>query len=148
MIKARYGLTVQPDFSFSTAPNFDILIVPGGYGAEEIELYNETVLRWLRNQRAKTGLVASVCTGAFLLAKAGLLDGKKATTHWIDIDRLEDEFPNLNVQRNIKYVDEDSIITAGGISAGINMSFHIVSKLLGTQVAQATAKRMEYDLTL
>lgn len=148
LIKARNGLMVQPDFSFSTAPDFNILIIPGGYGAEEIELYNETVLRWLKEQRTKSDLVASVCTGAFLLAQAGLLEGKKATTHWIDIDRLENEFPNLDGQRNTKYVDEGSIITAGGISAGINMSFHIVNKLLGTEIAQATAKRMEYDIVL
>lgn len=93
----------------------------------------------------KIGLMAWVCTGAFLLAKAGLLDGKKATTHWMDIDRLKREFVKVTVERGVKYVDEGSIITAGGASAGINMSLDIVTKLLGEKVGLSTAKRMEYD---
>lgn len=139
---------VQPDYSFENAPDFDILIVPGGYGAEEIEINNETVIQWIKTQKDRVGLMASVCTGAFLLAKAGLLNGKRATTHWMDIDRLEKEFTELKVEKNCKYIDEGSIITSGGISAGINMSFHIIKRLLGEDVARATAKRMEYDIVI
>ncbi len=146
LIVARNGLKVQPDFSFGNAPEFDILVIPGGYGAEEIEIHNEPVIHWIQKQGQRVTLLASVSTGAFLLAKAGLLDGKRATTHWIDIDRLEREFPAINVIRNVKYEDEGSIITAGGISAGINMSLHIVEHLLGSEIALTTAKRMEYDL--
>jgi Transcriptional regulator containing an amidase domain and an AraC-type DNA-binding HTH domain len=145
MIKSRNGLMVQPNFSFENAPNFEILIIPGGYGAEEIEINNETVIRWIKKQRDKVGLIASVCTGAFLLAKAGLLDGKRATTHWMDIERLEREFPNVKVEKNCKFIDEESIITSGGISAGMNMSFHIIKQLLGEEVVKITARRMEYD---
>ncbi|MGE5454851.1 MAG: DJ-1/PfpI family protein, partial [Methylocystaceae bacterium] len=86
------------------------------------------------------------CTGAFLLAKAGLLDGKKATTHWRSLDRLENQYPKVIVQRGIKYVDEETIITSAGISAGIDMSLFLVSKLIGDQVAKNTARRMEYTL--
>lgn len=146
MIKTRNGLMVQPDYSFENAPDFDILIVPGGYGAEEIEINNETVIQWIRKQSNKVELITSVCTGAFLLAKAGLIDGKRATTHWMDIDRLEREFPDVKVESNCKFIDEGSIITSGGISAGINMSFHIIKRLLGEDVAKKTAKRMEYDI--
>lgn len=146
MIKTRNGLMVQPDYSFENAPDFDILIVPGGYGAEEIEINNETVIQWIRKQSNKVELITSVCTGAFLLAKAGLIDGKRATTHWMDIDRLEREFPDVKVESNCKFIDEGSIITSGGISAGINMSFHIIKRLLGEEVAKKTAKRMEYDI--
>jgi transcriptional regulator GlxA family with amidase domain len=93
-------------------------------------------------------IMASVCTGAFLLAEANLLDGKQATTHWMDIDRLEKEYNKVKVQRNVKFVDETPIITSSGISAGINMSFHIIKKLLGEEIANSTAKRMEYDINI
>lgn len=145
-IKARNGLTVVPDYDFKSAPDFDILIIPGGYGAEEIEINNPAVIQWIKESSKKAGLTASVCTGAFLLAKAGLLDGKSATTHWMDIDRLKKEFPAVKVVNGKKFVDEGSIITAGGISAGINMSLYIVGKLMGRETAAATAKRMEYDI--
>jgi transcriptional regulator GlxA family with amidase domain len=148
MIKARNGLMVQPNFSFENAPDFDILIVPGGYGAEEIEINNGTVIQWIKNQKNKVELIASVCTGAFLLAKAGLLNDKRATTHWMDIDRLEREFPHVNMERNCKFIDEGSIITSGGIAAGIHMSFHILKRLLGEEVVKTTARRMEYDITI
>lgn len=148
VIKARHGLMVQPNFSFEDAPDFDILIVPGGYGAEEIEIHNETLIQWIKKQQDKAELIASVCTGAFLLAKAGLLNGKRATTHWMDIDRLEREFLDVKVEKNYKFIDEGSIITSGGISAGINMSFHIIKRLLGEEVAKTTARRMEYDIII
>ncbi len=147
-IKARNGLTVLPDYDFKSAPVFDILIIPGGYGAEEIEINNPVLIEWIKKSAKQVGLVASVCTGAFLLAKAGLLDGKSATTHWIDIERLKKEFPQIKVIKDKKFVDEESIITAGGISAGINMSLYIVKKLLGRETAETTAKRMEYDIDM
>jgi len=148
IVKTRYGLQVKPDHSFYNAPDLDILIIPGGYGASEIEINNETVINWINERSNKVELLASVCTGAFLLAKTGLLNNKNATTHWRYIDRLDKEFPQLNVKRNVKFVDEGSIITAGGISAGINMSFHIIKRLLGSEIAQTTAKRMEYDIVI
>ena len=145
IIHARNGLKVQPDYSFHDENSFDIVIIPGGYGAEEIELHNPRVIEWITQQATRVQYMTSVCTGAFLLAKAGLLDGLKATTHWMDIERLTTEFPAVDVQRQVKFVDEGHIITSGGISAGMNMSFHIVAKLCGEQIAAATAKRMEYD---
>jgi len=148
IIKARNGLQVMPDYCFSDNPSFDILIIPGGYGAEEIEIHNDVVINWIKEQMPKVSLMTSVCTGALLLAKAGLLEGKKATTHWMDIDRLEREYDTITMERDVKYVDEGSIITSGGISAGINMSFHIIKKLLGEEIARTTAKRMEYDINI
>lgn len=146
LIRARNGLQVKPDFSFDNAPPLDILIVPGGYGAEQIEIHNELLIRWLQERAAKVEILASVCTGAFLLAKAGLLDGKKATTHWMDIDLLQAQYPQISLQRDVKYVDEGPLITAAGISAGLDMSFHLLKRLVGEEVARATAKRMEYDI--
>lgn len=148
LIKARNGLKIQPDYDFYDAPQFDILIIPGGYGAEEIEIHNPKIINWIKNNMNNVDIMASVCTGAFLLAEAGLLDGKQATTHWMDIDRLEKEYTKVNAKRNIKFIDEFNIITSGGISAGINMSFYIVKKLLGEEIANVTAKRMEYDINI
>lgn len=148
LVTARNGLKVKPDYSFANHPSFDIVIIPGGFGAEQIEINNSSVIEWIKNQQSRVEFMTSICTGALLLAKAGILDGKKATTHWMDIDRLEQEFPNISVQRDVKFVDEDSIITSGGISAGINMSFHLISRLHGKDVAIKTAKRMEYEIKL
>ncbi|SET59614.1 transcriptional regulator, AraC family [Oceanobacillus limi] len=148
MISARNGLKVTPDYSFENHPKFDIVIVPGGYGAEKIEINNPKVVKWIVQQQSEVEMMTSVCTGALLLAKSGILDRKRATTHWMDIDDLEKEFPLISVQRNAKFVDEGSIITSGGISAGINMSFHIISRLYGKTVAKELAKRMEYDIDI
>lgn len=145
-IKARNGLKIVPDHDFSDAPDFDILIVPGGYGAEEIEIYNPVMIEWIEKAAKKAYITASVCTGAFLLAKAGLLDGKKATTHWMDLERMKREFPKIKVTEGMKFVDEGNVVTSGGISAGINMSLYLVSRLLGSKIAETTAKRMEYDI--
>jgi transcriptional regulator GlxA family with amidase domain len=148
LISARNGLKVLPMASFKDKLNLDILIIPGGYGAEEIEIKNQITINWIKEQKDKVKILASVCTGAFLLAESGILDNKSATTHWMDIDRLEKEYPKIKIIKNLKFVDEDNIITSGGISAGINMSFHIIKRLLGVDIAISTAKRMEYDIEI
>ncbi|MFV5911769.1 DJ-1/PfpI family protein [Bacillus cereus] len=147
MITARNGLKVQPDYSIENLPPVDILIIPGGLGAREYEIKNEIVIKWIRQQMKEVKLITSVCTGALLLAKAGLLEGLKATTHWASIEKFKNEFQNVEVIENVKFVDEGHIITSAGISAGINMAFHIVKNLLGVHVAEDTAKRMEYDIS-
>ncbi|AUB63983.1 AraC family transcriptional regulator [Bacillus thuringiensis] len=148
MITARNGLKVQPDYSIENLPPVDILIIPGGLGAREYEIKNEIVIKWIRQQMKEVKLMTSVCTGAVLLAKAGLLEGLKATTHWASIEKFKNEFQNVEVIENVKFVDEGHIITSAGISAGINMAFHIVKNLLGMHVAEDTAKGMEYDISL
>lgn len=148
MITARNGLKVQPDYSIEDLPPVDILIIPGGKGARENEVKNDIVINWVRQQMKEVKLMTSVCTGALLLAKAGLLEGLKATTHWASIQTFKKDFPNVEVMENVKFVDEGHIITSAGISAGINMSFHIVKNLLGVEIAEETAKNMEYDIDL
>ncbi|SCY54115.1 DJ-1/PfpI family protein [Alkaliphilus peptidifermentans] len=148
MITARNGLKVKPDYRFEDVPILDILIIPGGLGAREREIYNDNLISWIKNQMEKVELITSVCTGALLLAKAGILNGKKATTHWASLNRLQSEFPDVYVQHGVKFVDEGKIVTSGGISAGIDMSFHIVKRLLGSEVARRTAKRMEYEIII
>ena len=148
VVSARNGLKVVPNAKFSDEMELDVLIIPGGYGAEEYEIENKVVLNWILDQSKKTEILASVCTGALLLAECGLLDHKKATTHWMDLDRLENEYSKIDVIRGVKFVDEGSILTSGGISAGINMSFHIVKRILGVEEARSIAKRMEYDIEI
>lgn len=145
LISARNGLLVKPNFTFANCPDIDILIVPGGYGAEQIEIHNRVLLDWLVSQKEKVAVLASVCTGAFLLAKAGIITNERVTTHWIDIDDLQKEYPALKVERNVKYVDNGSLMTAAGISAGIELALHIVGKENGKDTALQTARRMEYD---
>lgn len=147
-ITARNGLQLLPSVCFDTAPAFDILIIPGGYGAEHLEIHKTAVITWIQQQHTAVRLLASVCTGAFLLAAAGLLDHKDVTTHWADIERLQNEYPLLRVHSDVKYIDQDDIITSGGISAGINMSFYVLQKWFGTAAAAHTAHRMEYDIVL
>ncbi len=148
MVHARNGLKIQPNSSFDQELDLDILIIPGGYGAEEIEIKNKKLLAWIKKQKEKVKFLASVCTGAFLLAETGILDSRKATTHWMDISRLENEYPQIEVIKNTRFVDEGDVITSGGIASGINMSFHIIKKLFGIHVAEMTAKRMEYAIDI
>ena len=147
-IHARNGLKVSPDNTFSDHPIFDVLIIPGGYGARELEIKKPDTLHWIKNQKPKVPIMASVCTGSLLLAECGLLDGRKATTHWMRLDRLENEYPKVEVIRGVKFVDDGDIITSAGISAGINMSFHLLTRLFHRDIAKSVARDMEYDIEL
>ncbi|OOM77381.1 isonitrile hydratase [Clostridium puniceum] len=126
LIKARNGLKIQPDYDFCDTPQFDILIIPGGYGAEEIEIHNPKIINWIKDSMNHVDIMASVCTGAFLLAEAGLLGGKRATTHWMEINKLEKDYTKINVQRNVKFIDEYPIVTSAGISTGIICYFTLL----------------------
>lgn len=143
-VTCRNGLVVQPDYALDTCPPADILLVPGGYGTRTA--VNRThLINWIEQRSRETELTTSVCTGSFLLAKAGLLANKPATTHWASIQRMRDDFPGLEVKENSRWVDAGHIITSAGVSAGIDMSLHILSKLYGPEIAGATAKNIEYD---
>lgn len=143
-LMARNGLSVNPNFSFADCPQAAILVIPGGYGTRPL-LQNQTVLNWINGQAAKAEMIMSVCTGSLLLGKAGLLDGLSATTHFKAMDELRKVAPNTQVCPGQRIVDNGRILTSAGISAGIDLSFHIVARLLGREEAQATARWMEYD---
>jgi len=143
LITARGGLMVQPQFGMGDNPAIDVLIVPGG--VVSAELGKPEIIRWVSRVAPSTTLTASVCTGAFLLAKAGLLDGKQATTHWMDIDEMRIHFPAVQVESKRRWIDTGHIITSAGISAGIDMSLHLVARLEGGELAEQTARRMEYE---
>ncbi|HEX2909728.1 MAG TPA: DJ-1/PfpI family protein [Chloroflexia bacterium] len=144
IVRTRGGMLVQPHYNIQNHPPVDILVVPGGWGTRK-EVDNPVLIEWLAKISGETQLNTSVCTGAFLLAKTGLLDGHKATTHWLSLDRMEQTFPRVQVIRNTRWVDEGAIISSAGISAGIDMSLHIVERLLGREVAEQTARQMEYS---
>lgn len=143
-ILARHQLSVNPHYSLTDCPQSDILLVPGGYGTRR-EMHNPVLLDWIKTRAQTSQLVLSVCTGALLLAKVGLLDGLAATTHHLALDLLREVAPNTEVRENARVVDNGKIILSAGISAGIDMSLSVVAKLLGKQEAIATAKYMEYD---
>lgn len=142
-VMARHGLGVQPHVGFHDAPQFDLLVVAGG--VVDQPLGDPATLEWIGRQDAGSALTASVCTGAFLLAKLGLLDGLQATTHWDDIGLLREAYPKVSVLEDVQYVDQGRILTSAGISAGIGMSLHLVGRILGMHMARATARRMEYQ---
>lgn len=143
VVLARGGYQVLPKYGFDNVPHIDVLVVVGGVHTEEVK--KPQVIKWVKEVSAKADLVASVCTGAFLLAEAGLLDNLKVTTHWEDMADLQADYPSLEVQGNVRWVDQGDIVTSGGISAGIDMSLHLVSKLTNLEVAGQTARQMEFD---
>jgi transcriptional regulator GlxA family with amidase domain len=142
-VAARHGLPVIANFSFEEQPPVDLLIVPGGIMDQP--LGDPATLAWLAAATKQAALTASVCTGAFLLAKIGRLAGRSVTTHWEDIPELRATYPGLTVIEDVSYVDEGDIVTSAGISAGIDMSLHLVARVLGMPAAQATARQMQYD---
>ncbi|MFH0783661.1 MAG: DJ-1/PfpI family protein [Pseudomonadota bacterium] len=144
-VTARGGFGVNPAFGFHDHPEIDLLIVAGGVHTEEIK--KAKVLHWIASTAKKAKLVASVCTGAFLLAEAGVLSNQNVTTHWEDIPDLKKNYPSLHVHANKRWIDEGDRVTSAGISAGIDMSLHLVSKLHSKELAEKTAKQMEFDYT-
>ena len=142
-IRTRGGMKVLPDCILLPSADIDVLIVPGGDVSEVLD--NPAVINWIRTQAKDATITASVCTGAFLLAQAGLLDGLHATTHWQDQDDMRASFPTVTVRQDVPWIDCGKLVTSAGIAAGIDMSLHLVSRLYGSDVAEWTARRMEYD---
>jgi transcriptional regulator GlxA family with amidase domain len=143
-ISARNQLGLNPRYTFADGPVMDILIVPGGAGARRV-MDSPAALDWVKLTDHHAELVLSVCTGAFILAEAGMLDGLSATTHFSAIESLRKIAPKTTVVENRKFVDNGRIITSAGISAGINASLHVVTRLIGREAAIQTARYMEYD---
>ncbi len=141
---ARNGLSVNPAYTLHDCPPPDILIIPGGVGTRR-EMHNQILLDWIKHHSQPAELLLSVCTGSLLLANARLLDGLSATTHWGAIQLLQELAPESQVLENTRFVDNGRVITSAGISAGIDMSLHVVARLLGTEKAAETARYMEYD---
>ena len=136
------GLIVKSKYSFKDCPFLDIIVIPGGIGTRKL-LKNKKIIDWLKYNR-NTDTIASICTGALLLAKAGLLENKKATTHWGALDLLKTISPSTRVLKN-KRVVFDTYYTSAGVSAGLDLSLRIIEKILGKKIAKNTAKYVEYE---
>jgi len=143
LVCARGNYHVYPHYSFDDHPPIDVLIVVGGIHFQE--LIKPKVIQWIADVAKEASLVTSVCTGAFLLAEAGLLVNRTVTTHWEDLEDLRKAYPSLHVVGDRRWVDGGEVITSGGISAGIDMSLHIVSRLINAEIAEKTAKQMAFD---
>jgi transcriptional regulator GlxA family with amidase domain len=138
------GLRFIPDVTFDNCPDLDLLMVPGGWGTRK-EVKNDALLKWIAARAAsKTKLIASVCTGSSLLGKAGLLDGREATTHWRAFDFLQEAAPKTKIRRDVLFTMVEPIFTSAGVSAGIDLALRIVSHFFGEEIAEATAQQMEY----
>jgi len=141
-VTATGGLEVIAEHGFEDAPKIDILVVPGGFGTRPL-LEDEHALAWIHETATAASQVTSVCTGALLLAKVGLLRDKRATTHWGALDFLGEVDATIDVRRGERVVD-DGVITSAGVAAGIDMAFHLVERLCGKEVADETAHYIEY----
>ncbi|MDG2001349.1 MAG: DJ-1/PfpI family protein [Alphaproteobacteria bacterium] len=141
-VTATGGLKIISDYTIKDCPKIDILIVPGGLGTRTL-LNNESLLSWIKSTSDQATTTSSVCTGSLLLAKAGLLEGKRATTHWGAIEALKSISKDIQVLNNRRIVN-DEIITSAGVSSGIDMAFMLVENLYGEQVASDTAKYIEF----
>ncbi len=138
------GLVIKADHSYADAPPLDVLIYPGGRGTRA-HLADPDQLDWTRAQRAKVPLLTSVCTGSLVYAAAGLLAGRPATTHWGSLARLAELDPTIEVRPDDRFVDDGDVITAAGVSAGIDMALHLVARLAGVDHAREVRRGIQYD---
>jgi transcriptional regulator GlxA family with amidase domain len=143
-VTAAKGLRVLPDHTWDTAPDFDVLVYPGGMGTRR-ELKDDRVLDWLRGLRGRGTLMTSVCTGALVYAAAGLLEGRPATTYWSQLDYLGELDPTIDVRRDDRFVDSGEVVTAAGVSAGIDMALHLVARLHSKERAREVRRYIQYD---
>jgi len=136
-------VTIVPEHSLEDCPDLDILVVPGGHVTSWTE--NEAAMRWFADAASRAEIVMSVCTGAFVLGQAGLLDGRKATTHQGSIAALRRRVPKAEVVEDVRFVDTGKVLTTAGVSAGIDGALHLLERLAGRAKAEETARYMQYE---
>ncbi|MGH2898303.1 MAG: DJ-1/PfpI family protein, partial [Solirubrobacteraceae bacterium] len=141
-IRAAKGMRILPDHSFDDAPQLDVVLVPGGMGTRR-EVSNPVLIEWLRKTGARCTWVTSVCTGSLLLHEAGFADGRRITTHWSFVASLRER--GANVLENVRYVRDGNLVTAAGVSAGIDMALWLVGQIHGVPIARQVQRAMEYD---
>jgi len=141
-VRARGGLALVADRLLADAPACDVVLVPGGV-TDRIES-DGRVLDWITRSSGEARVIASVCTGAFPLARAGILDALTATTHWEDLAELQARYPAVRVMSDTRYLDHGHVATSAGVSAGIDLALHLVARLADGELARATARQMDY----
>ncbi len=142
-VVARGGMRIGVDTTIEDPRGYDVVLVPGG--VVDAVSDDSRVLQWLKGLRSDAELVASVCTGAFVLAAAGLLDTRPVTTHWEDLEQLSARWPALVVHEAVRYIDHGDLATSAGISAGLDLALHLVARWAGADHALATSSQMDYD---
>lgn len=142
-VRAAKGLRVLPDHTFADAPPLDVVLVPGGQGTRK-EVDNPVLLDWLRRSAERCTWVTSVCTGSYLLHRAGVAKGRRVTTHWAFCDTLRQQ-GEVEVVEHVRYVRDGKLVTAAGVSAGIDMALWLVGQIHGVEHARRTQRFMEYD---
>ena len=143
-VPSTQGTKLVADYSMDNCPDLDLLLVPGGLGTRK-ELGNEALLDWLRRRAAKAEIVMSVCTGSALLAKAGLLDGRRATSNKQFFSFVAGQGPKARWVKEARWVDDGDRVTSSGVTAGIDMALHVIARLYGDAVAQKLADGTEYQ---
>ncbi len=143
-VTAAKGLVLGAHHPIAQAPALEVLVHPGGAGTR-ILLRDPEHLAWVREQRAVVPLMTSVCTGALVYAAAGLLRGRPATTHWAALDELRALDASVEVREHDRWVDDGDLITAAGVSAGIDMALHLVARLAGADRARQVRRAIQYD---
>ncbi len=143
-VRCAKGLRVLPDHSWETAPGIDVLVYPGGIGTRR-ELAEPATLERLRGLREAGTLMTSVCTGALVFAAAGLLEDRPATTWWGSLDTLAELDPTIDVRPDDRFVDSGEVVTAAGVSAGIDMALHLVARLHSVERAREVRRYIQYD---
>jgi transcriptional regulator GlxA family with amidase domain len=138
------GIRVLPDRTWEGAGKLDVLVYPGGMGTRR-ELKDDSVLVWLRNLAAAGTLMTSVCTGSLVYATAGLLRGRPATTYWSQLDYLRELDGSIDVRPDDRFVDSGEVVTAAGVSAGIDMALHLVARLHSPERAREVRRYIQYD---
>jgi transcriptional regulator GlxA family with amidase domain len=138
------GLKVLPDHSWESAPRLDVLVYPGGRGTRR-ELKDDAVLAWLHNTQSGGTLMTSVCTGALVYAAAGFLRDRPATTYWNELELLQQLEPTVELRSDDRFVDSGEVITAAGVSAGIDMALHLVARLHSVERAREVRRYIQYD---
>jgi transcriptional regulator GlxA family with amidase domain len=145
-VVATGGMRVLPDCALEGCPPLDILVVPGGFGTRR-EIHNAPLITWIGERGRQVQTLTSVCTGSMLLGRAGLLDRRRATTHWRALDWMRESFPAVQVENRLHVVEDGAVLTSAGISAGIDMALRVVARYFGEAVARSTARQMEYAFT-
>ena len=143
-IRCAKGLRVLPDHTFEDCPPLDVILVPGGLGTRA-ERLNDAMTRFVAEQDAHTEWTTSVCTGSFILHGAGLLDGKRATTHWAALDEFLGFAPDQELDREARWVVDGKTVTSAGVSAGIDMSLWLLGQLYDVDHARTTQRYIQYD---
>lgn len=144
MVDCYKGMRFAAHHSYADVPRLDVLVYPGGPGVRE-QLDDEEQLEWTRRQRAEVPLLTSVCSGSLVFAKAGLLKGRPATSHWSVVDMLTELDPTIEPRPDDRFVDDGDVITSAGMSAGIDMALHLVARLAGVERARKVRRGIQYD---